>query len=474
MEGNNKISQKGIMAPILLPFCAVFIPFIVLCFFAHPAADDYTYNAVSPFWSTQLELFKHWNGRYSANFLVMSNPILWGSVAIYRLAALFLLFLMPLSIFFVLTSILENAFARKQKIVFTCIIAALVLCLVPSLPEGVYWYPGAVTYIFGCIVAMFYIGMAIRYFNRDIFINTSIHFTICIVLLFLSIGFNEVQMLLLLYGHLFVWLQVKGNKEFRIFLSLLLLCIMFSCLIFFAPGNYYRETHFSNSHLLLHSLGMTILQMGRFFLSWVFYIPLLLASILFAPISLKLGKRSPLSGSLGNYNPRTIFGFLLAILFLCIFPAYWNMGILGQHRTVNTACFFFIPSWFLFVHSMYKRYGLSGRIAQLLNRLPKSSLPLLLAASLLLSGNCGTALREFTNGKIVGFDKEVNTRTALLSNAKRQGLKEITLPLLQNKPVSLFVVDIQPGCDDWVNEVYARYFGLEKICADSLPNTPQH
>jgi hypothetical protein len=74
---------------------------------------------------------------------------------------------------------------------------------------------------------------------------------------------------------------------------------------------------------------------------------------------------------------------------------------------------------------------------------------------------------EFVTGKISAFDKEMNNRYTLIYEAQKNGIKVISLPPLQNKPNSLFVLDIQPGCNHWINQQEAQFYGLEKIYMDS-------
>jgi hypothetical protein len=471
MKGLHKISPKLVLKLLILLFSMLFIPYIVLCFYAHPIADDYTYIGTFNFWDSQKQLYLQWNGRYSSNFMAMCNPMLYNSPVAYRFFSMFLLLLMPISIFFMVSSAIGRRLSTLQKIFITVIITIFILSLLPSLPEGIYWYSGSVTYILGCIMAVFYIGTAFRYFNNKFIINRLFHVCLCVLLLCLSIGFNEVQMFLLLLGHFVVWLSLnKGEKVRRFWLTMLFCCIVFSSIVFFSPGNSFRGSYFPENHRFFHSMLMSLLQMPRFFFLWISYAPLLIGSILFAPVSFKLNKRSALFRKLSGYKPLAVFALLLGILFLCIFPPYWSTAILGQHRTLNTACFFFVLVWFLFLHSMYSRNNIAEKMTQTLARPIQIGLTLLLFGSLLFSGNSGTALMEFETGKIADFDKEMNNRCQLIRIAKEQGLKEITLPPIQTKPSSLFVADIKSNCNYSVNKEYAVFGGFEKVYMDSVQN----
>lgn len=467
----NKIQAKTLLKFSVILFFALFIPYLILCFFAHPAADDFTYTSASSFWGTQLDSYLHCDGRYSANFMAIANPIIYGSLTLYRLAALFLILFIPVSVFFIVSSATGKTFGISLRILISAIISLLIISLLPSLPQGIYWYTGSVTYILGCIVSMFYIGSVILYFSGKFVISRLFHLVICIILLGLSIGFNEVQMVLILVAHFFIWMSLKKGDRFHPdWLVLLAFNLLFSSIIFFAPGNYFRSSYYPTNHNFFNSLFMTLLQMPRFFFSWVSYAPLLIGSILFAPISVKLNAGSALFRKLGAYNPFVLFIMLWGILFICIFPPYWSTAILGQHRTLNTACFFFVPAWFIFLHSVYSRNSLSDKLTPIINRPVQTGLVLLLGCTLLFSGNSGAVLMDFATGKITAFNKEMNTRNRMLEAAKKQGLKEAAVPLIQNRPGSLFVLDIEPGCNYWVNQEYAHFFGLEKVCSDSAGN----
>lgn len=475
MQWYNKISARGIIKLTILLFSFLIIPYIILCFYAHPVADDYNFTSASPFWNSQWKLFTEWNGRYSANFMAVANPMTFNSLFGYRLASLLILLFIPLSIFFILSVATGKSLSFFQKMVGSILLSAFILNLLPSLSEGIYWYAGSVSYTLGCIIALFYSGTVIMYYKRMFFVSGFVHICTCIILLFIAIGFNEVQMLLLLFAHFAIWMSIKKEERFRSFWFLMLLfCMLFSATVIFSPGNHFRETYFPDSHRPLSALLMTLLQMLRFFFMWVSYAPLLLGSIIFIPVSSKLNKRSALFQRLGKYRPLTMSSLLWIILFLSIFPAYWSTGILGQHRTLNTACFFFIPTWFLFLHSIYTRINWGGKITGVLHRPVQISLTILLAASLLFSGNSGTALMDFVTGKVSGFDKEMNDRYDKIIAAKKDGLKEISLSMLQNKPQSLFVLDIQPGCTHWINRIQANFFGLTKICVDSTQQVNAH
>jgi hypothetical protein len=459
---------KGIKSYTWL-FALLFIPYIVLCFFPHPVADDFGYAQKTlgwGFWQAQQHDFFYWNGRYASNALLLANPMVWGSFIIYRLSAFGLILLMPICFYFFLSAIFRQLFSTPQKLLGALAFSVLYFGIMPDISEGLYWFTGAMTYVFANLLTIVYISLVTLYLQKRFIVNRFIHALKCIVLLFIVIGFNEVNTLTLIVGHLIIFIALRKEKQFRPTLLLLsILTIAFSLIMILAPGNIQRGSFFTENYHIIHSLYMTGLQIIRFFLKWISFPPLLLASLLFIPIGQKLYDSSPLFQKLANLKLWQTFFLLCLTIFLCVFPAYWGTGILGQHRTLNTACFFFILLWFVFVFILSKRFNIAPHVLAMPGKM-QHWVTVIFIACLLLSGNSGRALFEFGTGQITGFINELNERYAKLEAAKQQGIKSVTLPTLKNRPTSLFVLDIQPGCDHWMNRSYALYFKVDTVCTE--------
>src|ERR1700685_4456226 len=142
MLGHHKILMERSTGVLLLLCLALFIPYIILCFYCHPVADDYNFPPLTSFWNNQWRLYHYWNGRYSANFMVAANPIIFNSLIGYRFSAFFILIAIPVALFSVIYVSAGKALSSSQKTIATIVISVLILNLLPSLPEGVYWYTG--------------------------------------------------------------------------------------------------------------------------------------------------------------------------------------------------------------------------------------------------------------------------------------------------------------------------------------------
>jgi hypothetical protein len=456
----------------VLLLLAVLFPYILLCFYAHPIADDFAYAHISlgmGYWNYQIHDYLHWNGRYFSNALLMANPLCWHSFISYRLVGFFLIVLIPASIIFLLSSIAGNKISIYDKLISALLFTLLLLGLMPSLVEGVYWLTGAVTYTLGNIIAIIYCGFLAHYFQKRYLVNKTFHFALCLVLLFASIGFNEVLMLTIIAIH--VLTLFKFNKVKALFTTLTRLLIfagLCALVMILAPGNSERSDFFMNvNHRFFYSLGMTLLQMLRFSFLWISFIPLLLASFLCIGLGNKLYHSSPLFRLIMTLKLWEIGLALFLILFLSVFPTYWSTGMLGTHRTLNGAAFPFLLCWFLLVYKAGIHWNISQKFGSLNVKATRYIL-LLLAVCLVFSGNNARILKQLYTGEISGFNKEMNKRYALIETAKLNGKGDATVPTLKNRPSSLYFLDIAPGCNNWINNAYAIYFGVNRVCTDSV------
>jgi hypothetical protein len=268
-----------------------------------------------------------------------------------------------------------------------------------------------------------------------------------------------VMTVLLAAGHvLFFFLTWKKIRGVNFAVILTIVAVAGIILMATAPGNKIREGYFPAKHQLLHSILYSFLQTGRFAGLWLLSVPLWLATLLYFP----LAKRIKLPDSF-RINPIFSAFILLAIIFCCAFPAYWGTGILGQHRTLNTACFVFLLYWFFNLHAI------AGHIKQsLLDKIYGNVslvkvLPVLLVLSVFLFGNGFTSTGDLISGRASGFDKEVEVQNSMLLDCKQQGIVSCRIPFIKTKPESIFVLDIQPDSSHWINFDLAAFYGLKYV-----------
>ncbi len=467
--------SSGNSQRLLLVILLILIsPYFYLSFFNHPVADDYSAalpHHSSNYWAEQYYQYIYWNGLYSYNLLFFMNPTVFHNTSFYKIAPLIILISSIASICYFLHAITKHIFSSQIILNAGILFMLLYLFQMPSLAEGIYWYSGSVEYQAGILVSLIYFGLLCNYFNNLYLVSKRTHLALTGIILVFAIGFSEVIMLLLISFHLIIFILALANKvkiqsEWWIFLTL---CFAFSLTVIVAPGNIHRNSFFPGNHRLVHSLLYTILQIMRFAFNWISNLPFLISTFLFASYAIKHRDQYSFPVELSCLKPVFFPLALIGMVFICIFPAYYMTGILGQHRTVNAACFFFTLFWFTAIAVLAKRYGNSkianvNEIVTLFNFNKRFRFLLILALFIGLAAtkNGQDCLMDILCKKANRFDTEMKNRNKILENPGNKR-KLVHLKPLNTKPASLFVLDLNSDTASWVNSSQAQYYGVQGI-----------
>lgn len=433
------INKKNTITGLIL-LTLLFIPFLVLFNYVHPIADDLAFVHQSQNTSI-INIFKNvysnWNGRYSGNIFVLLFPISLDNLLLYRGALIghFLLFVLALNFF--VKSVLYSV--SKSKTWVVSLLGVLTyLSIAPSLSESFYWYTSAVYYQFSLILFLTLFALTINHTNQKYIVNQYFHKTVSIGLLFVLIGINESMAIItpliflgfVVYGHL-----IKTNNKWYLTL-LFLIAFVLACVVVFSPGNENRISTYVNNKNIVHSLFMTILQMVRFFSSFIFSAAglfyLLFVACFFSHKSTFVSK----------LNPFYLFIGFIVILFLCIFPAYYATGILGQHRTLNIAAMFYL----LFLTFLGLKIG-----KKLEEKLPRKPIKMIFYFVLFyfVFGNGKTVFLDLYSGKINDYSEQLQKRAAIVKSKKSANIFPLTVT-----PKSIYVIDVAKDSTNWVNQAY--------------------
>lgn len=438
---------------------------------AHPMADDFSYalkDVSKGAWNAAAWEYAHWNGRYASNFLVLFGPMRggFGAIGLYRMVPALLLMLTGISAFAFLRALFGQGLTRPHAAIGALVWTALYTHLMPDMPEGLYWYTGSVTYQLPSALGLLALALLIRR-GRN---RTPWPMLIVGALMAFIIGCNEVIMLLVVVASILAgtW-SFRGNPKWSAAgVALTMLIAGCALLVLLAPGNDGRGSLFPDRHQLLHSLWMSTLQTGRFPLQWMACPALLLLSVIWWMNHRNLAQRFPLIGKGFGLAPLTSLSALFGVVFLCVFPAYWSTGILGQHRTANVACFFFLPLWFVNLAVFATRFG--GTVLRLHDtdrRRVTAALLLLVALDLGFTGNSGNAIADLVTGRAERSDEQLWKRYDLLREAAHRPDRVATLPFIGDPPKSIYVLDLR-GPSFLVNQDYAAWFGLKEVRANPL------
>lgn len=434
--------------------------------YTHPMADDFTYalrDVSAGAWNASAYEYAHWNGRYASNLLLVFGPMRGGfdAIGLYRAVPALLLVLTAVGAFSFLRTLFHPGLTSLQTAIGALAWTGLYTHVMPDMPEGFYWYTGSITYQLSCALTLVALALLMRAV-RDASLWPA---ALAIPLLFLITGCNEVLMLLLVVaGFLIIarWVASPGRTSL-ILIAAVPVIILGACLVILAPGNDVRSALYPERHQFFRSLGMSALQTLRFSFEWISCPALLLLSVIWWMNHRHLAQRFPLIGRGFGLEPWKSIPALFAVVFLCIFPAYWSTGILGQHRTVNVACFFFLPLWFVNISVFAARFG--GTILRLHDtdrRRVTAALLFLVALDLGFTGNGGDAIADLVTGRAERADEQLWERYDLLRNAAQSPQRIATIPLIADPPRSLYVLDLRDR-RFLVNQDYALWFGLKEV-----------
>jgi hypothetical protein len=445
---------------LLISLIILVVPYLFISLYANPAGDDFTYafkGKTNGLLESLIGEYLNWNGRYTSNLLVLINPIAFGSFAIYKLVPVLMILLTALSYLFMIRVVAGKLVSWVESFIFSLLLTMLFIYQMPIISEGIYWYTGAVSYQSGNILAMIYIGLIILLGKGTyIFRSKILHLALLSLILILTIGCNEVIMIEMLAFSLilaFIGRKIKAaHRKSAIFL--LILAALCSAMVFFAPGNSTREGYFNGNHQFFHSLGFSLLQTARFLFSWISSLPLLLLSVMYFYLHKKLSKNIRLFSESFYLTPFWSTLFLFLVIFLAVFPAYWETTILGQHRTLNVAWFLFIPLWFVNLTVWFNYAGTSLSNIPPMARKFAVAVFVMILGSFLFTKNGFNVGEDLFYGKARSFDRQMNDRYALMHITS----DTIYLKPIADPPKTIFIYDITDDPGHWLNQCYGVYF----------------
>ncbi len=468
---NRVIKSFNLNWVALFLLLTLLIPYFYLSFFIHPAADDYNYAflTISNNWvSEYINQFYTWNGRYASNVLVLLNPIAFNKLFVYQLIPIVLVLFTFLSVYFIFTSIYKAKLTNIIKINLSLSLTLFYLFVMPNIAEGIYWFTGAITYHLSVVLGVLYVSLLYRYLNGNYLFGKIFHLIMIALLIVIIIGFNEIAMVVMLFFHLLFLTSsfYKYKSKRAISVILFIIVLFFSFIMFYAPGNEVRAGFFENKHQLGLSILMSFLQTIRFIFDWVSNLPFIILSVLFIYVIKDINDNIGIL-KVSSFKKLILLSLIIPmVVFICIFPAYWSTGILGQHRTVNVACFLFIILWLIILIlwvNFFKDHSFIKNIEKSINKRFLIVLFLITLIALAITKNGYNAYTDILYGKALGFDKEMNDRYAAIYDFKRKSILTFVSNPLQNKPSTIYVLDITSDSTHWINCGYASFYGLKSV-----------
>jgi hypothetical protein len=451
-----------------------------LATYVHPFGDDFSYAVAGmrfPLPERLLREYTSWNGRYFSNVLVLRDPLVLGlgtGLPLYRAAAMGLIVLTFLGAHAMVRAWI-GAMVRREVVWIAALgFTLMYLHLMPDANEGFYWYTGAVTYQLPNALSLFLIANWIKHFKSERAGAFTTIVWVQVLLVIMIAGCNEVHMAFMFLGHLgLLWMRYRATG--RPDRSVVLVCIIATVcavVVILAPGNAHRSVHFPMKHEPLRTVAYSIAQTGRFIGKWFFLSHGFLITLLVPAVARWLSDRSPNVRRLLEVDRWSALSPVVAVVLLPFIITYWSSGLLGQYRTVNVSCFYFLITWVLAVavwdHQVFRK-----RWTKVLPPDTARGVGFTIAtfALLMVLGRDLAVDIDLLGGHAARYDASVEMRYDMVREAIEQGASEVVLPPLSDEPRSLNILPLNPSPDHWMNRSMADYFG--KADLDIIPGDPQ-
>lgn len=453
---NEILTWLGIGGILLLP-TLFSVPF------TFPQADDYGYAelALNNNWKTEfIRLYQEWSGRYTSIIMGFLSPLSFHQEALYSSSIFLIILLFIYSNYLFFRAITSKFKSKVFSLICSLIFSAVYFNLIPSPGESLFWYSGIITYIFPTVLFQFACYFISLYYHNKSFSA----FVLGAVLLVLSIGGNEVLTVsILLISSLTTWILNRLNNEhYKSFSILLIIILVATGFMLIAPGNRVRSEFFENHLSLSKQFILTDLQIVRFAFEWLGNIS---AWVLFIT-SLFVGQFARQKGhtiKILQAIPGVVYIALpIVFLYLSIFPAYFTMGMLGQHRTLAPGLFFFL----LWIIIFGVRLGYASQLIAILMGLFDRYLKVisvLFVGAMLFTGNNKAILDDLFSGRFESYFISNIERNKTIKEALKEDKKNVHLPGIKEVPSSFTIMDIKSDSSHWINQNWARYYGLNQV-----------
>lgn len=465
-QNYKRITQYVFDNGILIFLIFTILPFLILSYFVHPFWDDFDYSmtaAKNGFFRAEYAWYVTWSGRYfSQAFLSSINPLIYGSIAGYKILTLLFIFAFIFAVYITVSEIASGCLNLRQKLICTLSFCYLFIYGLPAANFAFFWMASVVIYQLANILMVFLAYYYIRFLRGESG-NRKTNLIISL-LIFAIIGCNEVSMFvtLIFFTASFLYNTINLKKINRSLLLFAIVAFVSSLVVYFAPGNSFRVTLSPGNHELFFSLKNSAIDLVKFIVYRLYNLPLLVFTVMFISFYLKFILNKKPWTSTVIINPYYSVGIYLIAMFAGLFVSYWSLGTSTPVRTLNVIYFIFLAGWFVNIIIILNYINLK-------KRLPENSIPdyvmIILTLAVLISflketNSIKTAYRDLRNGNASLFNSELNAR---YDHIRTSTSDTVIIDSLTVIPESFSYFDIGEDPNDKYNKLQAEFFNKKAI-----------
>ncbi len=497
---SDRLAGEGASARALWLSGICLVPFVLLAWFTHPAADDFVYASWAKdlgFVGVQRFWYANWCGRYTATAVQTGFPLALDMTRAYPLVPLALLagFVGSLAAFFGAavgsrqyaagsTQYAEGsrqyAEGSRQYAVggngcwpwgLTAAFAALYVTQMPSVCEGLYWLAGGATYQFALVLTLLVLAVALSARPGASRLVLALKALAAAVLALAAAGCNETMLplvsLILLAGVIVSW---KGKHPGRwVWTAALAGYLAGSLAVVLASGNALRAAQFPAKPPPAICLAKCTWDTVRHVLKWSIRPMPLGLSILGIPLAAAILKRAAWAEKIAARHVVLSAAATVGAVWLSVAPAYLSIGRNPPARAENVSYFFFLAGWFA---TWFLAVGWLRNIRGREPRLSPRALVIgrvALAAGILVFSNLPRAVYDLAF-LAPAYDRQLRERYVRLRVQAAAGGGEAVVERLAARPKSISFGDF--GDEPSQNDRIARYFGVSTLVT-AEPGAPR-
>lgn len=487
------ITMKSAAIILAAVFLISVIPIIALGFYAFPAADDFSYGAVTASALADsgsfakavgaaaehtANVYQQWQGSFAAVFLMTMQPAIMGE-GYYFLTTLIMLAALVIGTLLFLRELLMKCFGADawQYLLISSIILIMTVhfCYYPA--ETFYWYNGGIYYAFFYSLSLVLgaaVMCALRISNKAL----KAVLTVCSALLCMVIGggnYSTALCVMLILALTAAALALKKDK--RAIIVLVIFAAGMAAFLFsvFAAGNTVRQQAAGESTNPVIAIILSVVLGGYIALNSL-KLPVFLGFVCITPILYTLAKKSSFSFKRPLWFTIISFGVFCA---QCTPPIY-GLGLAVPERLLNIIYFsFYILALLnIFVWCGYVSRRSDGTFVRKLLGMVKNNSTAAFAALLVLFaalsvGSCeigksesgavqisglplgAEAIYELVTGEAEAYRDTNIQRLEILQNSD---IKQAVLPQYTAEPYLLYINDVTTDTADWRNIAVAEYY----------------
>lgn len=473
------ITIAAVAALVLL--AALLAPMLAIAKYDVPINDDYTYgqntarvwnstHSLAPVLKAALHMvqyvYYHWQGSYSAVFLMSLQPGIFGIHAYFWTFVIMTGFLL-LGLWCLVHSVGKHVLRLPPAVQLLLFALVSILCtqFLPNPLQGLYWFNGSCYYCLCFSFALIFLSALLAFIRRTKGKRGNIVFYIALPLLaaLLAGGNYTTGLHLLMILAAVVILEFRAGEKNPLPLATFLLFLVMFLISIKSPANAGRQ-FYSGFTAFLRAGVKAVMKTAASVAEWS-TLPVLLLSFAAVPAAVGFAGRSDFR-----------FRFPLLVMFASLFliaagyvPTLYTQDYTGSGRLLDIQ--FFLYVLLLFANVFYLTGWLFRKIRQNPGTLFEAKtirmfllgyciMTLIVCVGSYSSFTSFKAGRDLLNGTASVYYAEQSERWKTCQDAAG---RDVVLAPLSNMPELLIQNDLGPSRYNWRNEVYAMYFNLNSV-----------